>query len=120
MRTGYGQQKPTLNMDSATRSMRDLRACDLLGLYFYNKYSKKKDLISSQQLARLEKLSNDMTISHGGPQGLHPSPTCPLGPGPEARGSELNIPRPNIQLPEYSGIFNENSRFKMGHFVNIH
>ena len=33
--------------------------------------------------------------------------------------SELNIPRPNIQLPEYSGIFNENSRSKMGHFVNI-
>ena len=23
MRTGYGQQKPTLNMDSATRSIRD-------------------------------------------------------------------------------------------------
>mgnify|MGYP000291619403 CR=1 FL=1 len=34
-------------------------------------------------------------------------------------GSELNIRRPNIQLPEYSGIFTKNSLSKMGHFVNI-
>ena len=33
--------------------------------------------------------------------------------------SERNIRRPNIQLPEYSGIFTKNSLSKMGHFVNI-
>ena len=35
------------------------------------------------------------------------------------RCSERNIRRPNIQLPEYSGIFTKNSLSKMGHFVNI-
>ena len=46
----------------------------------------------------------------------------PDGPALISRlaSSKTNIPRLNIQYSEYSGIFNENSLSKMGHFANVH